>query len=82
MGTHGKAGFRTGCAAGQWNTGTFAYCRDRMSGGDDFRRTERQRIVVGKIVEKKAKQADILTLNDLVDKLFPDISTSLLPQKY
>ncbi len=47
-----------------------------MSGGDDFRRTERQRIVVGKIVEK-AKQADILTLNDLVDKLFPDISTSL-----
>lgn len=75
MGTHGKP--VSGPGVQQVNgIQALAYCRDRMSGGDDFRRTERQRIVVGKIVEK-AKQADILTLNDLVDKLFPDISTSL-----
>ena len=75
MGTHGKP--VSGAGVQQVNgIQALAYCRDRMSGGDDFRRTERQRIVVGKIVEK-AKQADILTLNDLVDKLFPDISTSL-----
>ena len=64
MGTHGKP--VSGPGVQQVNgIQALAYCRDRMSGGDDFRRTERQRIVVGKIVEK-AKQADILTLNDLV----------------
>lgn len=53
-----------------------AYCRDRYSGGDDYGRTERQRTVISKIVEK-AKTASLPTLNKVIDKLFPDISTSL-----
>ncbi len=53
-----------------------AYCRDRYSGGDDYGRTERQRTVIIKIVEK-AKAASLPTLNKVIDKLFPDISTSL-----
>ena len=53
-----------------------AYCRDRYSGGDDYGRTERQRTVISKIVEK-AKAASLPTLNMVIDKLFPDISTSL-----
>ena len=53
-----------------------AYCRDRYSGGDCYRRTERQRTVISKIVEK-AKAASLPTLNKVIDKLFPDISTSL-----
>ena len=53
-----------------------AYCRDRYSGGDDYGRTERQRTVISKIVEK-AKAASLSTLNKVIDKLFPDISTSL-----
>lgn len=53
-----------------------AYCRDRYSGGDDYSRTERQRTVISKIVEK-AKAASLPTLNKVIDKLFPDISTSL-----
>lgn len=53
-----------------------AYCRDRYSGGDDYGRTERQRTVISKIVEK-AKAASLPILNKVIDKLFPDISTSL-----
>lgn len=53
-----------------------AYCRDRYSGGDDYGRTERQRTVISKIVEK-AKAASLPTLNKVIDKLFSDISTSL-----
>lgn len=53
-----------------------AYCRDRYSGGDDYGRTERQRTVISKIVEK-VKAASFPTLNKVIDKLFPDISTSL-----
>lgn len=53
-----------------------AYCRDRYSGGDDYGRTERQRTVISKIVEK-AKAASLPTLNKVIDKLFPDIFTSL-----
>ena len=53
-----------------------AYCRDRYSGGDDYGRTERQRTVISKIIEK-AKAASLPTLNKVIDELFPDISTSL-----
>ena len=53
-----------------------AYCRDRYSGGDDYGRTERQRTVISKIVEK-AKAASLPTLNKVHDTFFPDISTSL-----
>lgn len=53
-----------------------SYCRIRQTKGDDYRRTERQRLVISKIVEK-AKKADLFTLNSLIDKVFPNISTSL-----
>lgn len=53
-----------------------AYCRIRQTAGDDFRRTERQRLVIAKIAEK-AKKADLLTLNSLIDKVLPNVSTSL-----
>ena len=52
------------------------YCRDRYSGGDDYGRTERQRAVLSKIVEK-AKKAKLTTLNKIIDSVFPDIQTSL-----
>lgn len=51
------------------------YARIRYTSGDDFKRTERQRIVLEKVAEK-AKQADFTTLNRIVDQVFPQISTS------
>ncbi len=53
-----------------------SYCRIRQTKGDDYKRTERQRLVISKIVEK-AKKADLLTLNSLIDKVLPNVSTSL-----
>lgn len=53
-----------------------AYARLRDTAGDDFKRTERQRLVVSKIVEK-AKQSKLSTINDIIDDVFPLISTSL-----
>lgn len=53
-----------------------SYCRIRQTAGDDYRRTERQRLVISKILEK-AKQADLLTLNRVIDEVLPNVSTSL-----
>ncbi len=53
-----------------------AYCRIRQTKGDDYKRTERQRLVISLIAEK-AKKADIFTLNKIIDEVFPNISTSL-----
>lgn len=53
-----------------------AYCRIRYTKGDDFKRAERQRSVLMKIVEK-AKKADVATLTKIVDSVMPNISTSL-----
>lgn len=53
-----------------------AYARIRYTQGFDFKRTERQRIVLEKMVAK-AKKANLLTLNKIIDKVFPQISTSL-----
>lgn len=53
-----------------------AYARLRNTAGDDFKRTERQRLVVSKIVEK-TKQSDLGTINDIIDEVFPLITTSL-----
>ncbi len=51
------------------------YARVRSTAGGDFTRTERQRIVIEKIVEK-AMQTDLVTLNKIIDQVFPQISTS------
>lgn len=51
------------------------YARIRSTAGGDFTRTERQRIVIGKMVEK-IKQSDLGTINSIIDKVFPTISTN------
>lgn len=53
-----------------------SYARIRQTAGDDFKRAERQRIVLNKMVEE-ALQADMGTINDLIDTVFPLIKTSL-----
>lgn len=52
-----------------------SYARIRYV-GLDYQRTERQRTVVTKMFEK-AKQCDLMTLNNLLDEMLPQISTSL-----
>lgn len=53
-----------------------AYTRIRYTQGNDFKRTERQREVIAKIVEK-AKGASLSTLNEIMDTVFPMIKTNL-----
>lgn len=53
-----------------------SYARIRKTKGDDFKRTERQRIVLQKVVEK-AKKANLSTLNKIIDKVLPQVSTNL-----
>lgn len=55
---------------------TVAYARIRYTVGNDMRRAARQREVIYKLVDK-AKKTDILTLNKIVDKVFPMVYTSL-----
>lgn len=52
-----------------------AYARIRYTTGDDFKRTERQRLVLTKIAEK-LQQIDLGTLNTLIDKVFPMVETN------
>lgn len=56
------------------------YARIRSTAGGDFTRTERQRIVIEKAVEKIQK-ADFLTINSIINKVFPQISTSFTLQE-
>ena len=56
------------------------YARIRSTAGGDFTRTERQRLVVEKMFEK-AKSADLGTLNAIIDKVFPQVSTSFTLQE-
>ena len=52
-----------------------SYCRIRYTTGNDFKRAARQRLVITKMVEK-AKKASLGTLNDIMDTVFPMVSTS------
>lgn len=52
------------------------YARIRKNVGGDYARTERQRLVISKVVEK-AKKMNLSTLNELIDTVFPRVSTSL-----
>ncbi|MGN0622470.1 MAG: LCP family protein [Oscillospiraceae bacterium] len=52
-----------------------AYSRIRYI-GTDFQRTERQRTVLEKLINKM-KSASLTELNDLADKLLPNITTNL-----
>lgn len=53
-----------------------SYCRIRYTSSMDMGRTERQRRVIGLMVEK-AKKAGIATIFDIMDKVFPMITTSV-----
>lgn len=53
-----------------------AYARIRYTKGGDFKRAERQRIVVTKMFEK-AKQADLATINSIIDEILPQVYTNL-----
>lgn len=53
-----------------------AYARIRYTEGWDYRRTERQRLVITKIFEK-AKSSDLATLNRVLNSVLPQVSTSL-----
>ena len=57
-----------------------SYCRIRYTTGDDYKRTERQRTVLNKILEK-VKTMPVTTLVGIVNDMFDHISTSLtLPE--
>lgn len=51
------------------------YARIRKNVGGDYARTERQRLVIQKVAEK-VKQTDLSTVNDIIDEVFPQVSTS------
>ncbi len=53
-----------------------AYARIRYTEGGDFKRTERQRIVLGKVFEK-VKSSKLTTINDLINTIFPQTATNL-----
>lgn len=52
-----------------------SYARIRYTAGGDYKRTERQRLVLEKTVNKLKKQ-DLATLNKIIDKVMPEVSTS------
>lgn len=56
------------------------YARIRSTAGGDFTRTERQRLVIEKMFEK-ALQADLGTINEIIDAVFPQVSTSFTLQE-
>ncbi len=53
-----------------------SYARIRYTAGNDFKRASRQRLVIYKMVEA-AKNADLSTLNEILDTVFPMVATSL-----
>ena len=52
-----------------------AYARIRYTAGNDYKRAERQRTVIAKMVEK-VQESDLKTLNSMIDVMFDDIETS------
>ncbi|MBO6134094.1 MAG: LCP family protein [Lachnospiraceae bacterium] len=52
-----------------------AYCRIRYTKGDDFKRAERQRLVLTQVANK-ARSASVEELNAIIDDVLPEIKTS------
>lgn len=52
-----------------------SYARIRYTSGGDYKRTERQRLVLQKTANKLKKQ-DLATINRIIDKVMPEVSTS------
>ena len=57
-------------------TQALAYARIRYTAGGDFKRAERQRIVVDKIFEK-VKSQDLVSLNRIINQMLPEVSTNI-----
>lgn len=57
-------------------TQALGYARIRYVGDGDFERTNRQRIVIAKVLEK-AKTLNVLEINDLLNTFLPQIKTNL-----
>lgn len=57
-------------------TQAVAYCRDRYSGGNDYKRTDKQREVLALVFEK-AKKMSISQLNELADTVLPMVYTNI-----
>ncbi len=53
-----------------------SYARIRHTAGLDFERTERQRLILQKLVQK-AKKSSLGTLSSIMDEVFPLVKTSL-----
>ncbi|WP_177975155.1 LCP family protein [uncultured Eubacterium sp.] len=53
-----------------------SYARIRYTTGGDFKRAERQRRVLNELI-KKAKSASLTEMNELVNTIFPEVSTDL-----
>lgn len=51
------------------------YARIRSTAGGDYTRTERQRLVIQKLFEKAVK-TNLSTINEIIDTVFPQVSTS------
>lgn len=51
------------------------YARLRKLEGGDYKRTERQRVVIKKLFEKVI-HSDLATINDIINTVFPQVSTS------
>jgi LCP family protein required for cell wall assembly len=75
--------------SGQYSDGVFSagtqllngtqatgWARIRSTDQGDITRTERQRTVIAKMIQK-AKSSDLSTINDIIDDVFPNIYTSL-----
>ena len=72
-----KAAHLTSAGSQQVNgTQAVAYTRIRYTAGGDFKRTQRQRIVVEKIFDK-VKFSDLPTINAITNEMFPQIATNL-----
>ena len=52
------------------------YARIRKGVGDDYARTERQRLVI-QLAFEKALKSDLVTLNKIIDAVFPKVATNL-----
>lgn len=55
---------------------SLAYARIRYNCGDDYGRTQRQRIVIKEIISK-AKHLSFLELDKLIKKVFPEVQTDI-----
>jgi LCP family protein required for cell wall assembly len=66
-------------AAGNYNLDgiqALAYMRIRYTAGGDYKRAERQRVILGKMSEK-AKTLSISQLNNLTNKILPHVKTNI-----